>query len=207
MKFPFFASFIIFIIWLRYELSKHSKSASNQLSSYWQKEAQSNNTRRKSLDSLDYIIIPTRELPMHIMENNEEIQSIAATIDRLCTQKIVNLTGISNTDLKLRYGAPNLPLLMEYDQNYTLLARSLQKWAALLYEGQYPAEAAQVLEFAMSTRTDVTASYTLLARIYQTQHTPERIHELEAIAETLLSASRPTILRNLQELSQESPQP
>jgi len=138
---------------------------------------------------------------MHILEENEEICDVLETIHRLTQNKIVNFTGISNTDLKLKYGAPNLPLLMQYDQNYTLLARTLQKWASLLYEAQYTKEAKQILEFAMETRTDVKASYILLARIYQKEDCPEKIEELKALAETLQSASKTLILRNLNEIA------
>ncbi|NLL78417.1 MAG: hypothetical protein GX234_01150 [Clostridiales bacterium] len=195
------ASLILFIFLMQFRLHRHSRHASDEESSFWEKEAKANSTRRKSLDSLDYIIIPTKKLPMHILEENEEICDVLETIHRLTQNKIVNFTGISNTDLKLKYGAPNLPLLMQYDQNYTLLARTLQKWASLLYEAQYTKEAKQILEFAMETRTDVKASYILLARIYQKEDCPEKIEELKALAETLQSASKTLILRNLNEIA------
>ena len=201
MKFPFLASLILFIFWMQFMLSKRQRDSSTQELSFWEKEAKANSTRRKPLDTLDYIIIPTKELPMYILEENEEIQSILSTMEALTQKKIVNLTGISNTDLKLQYGAPNLPLLMEYDQNYTLLARTLQKWASVLYEAQYTKEAQTVLEFAMTTKTDVTASYILLARIYQKTGYPSRIDELKTLAATLRSASKTLILKKLEEIS------
>ena len=37
----------------------------------------------------------------------------------------MHLTGYTNTDLKLEYGAPNIKLLSAYDQRYTTLARTL----------------------------------------------------------------------------------
>lgn len=200
MKFPFLASFLLFILWFRFTLSRRSRQDSNTEASFWEKKAAANSTRRKPLDSLNYIIIPTRSLPMQILEENEEIQEIHRTIHRLCEGKIVNLTGISNTDLKLQYGAPNLPLLMQYDQNYTVLARTLQKWASILYEAQYTEEARQILEFAMETHTDVTASYLLLARIYQKCRQTEKIAELKALAASLNSASGPIISRKLDEI-------
>ncbi|MBO5292036.1 MAG: hypothetical protein J6B10_02520 [Lachnospiraceae bacterium] len=195
------ASLILFIFWMQFMLSKRQRDSSTQELSFWEKEAKANSTRRKPLDTLDYIIIPTKELPMYILEENEEIQSILSTMEALTQKKIVNLTGISNTDLKLQYGAPNLPLLMEYDQNYTLLARTLQKWASVLYEAQYTKEAQTVLEFAMTTKTDVTASYILLARIYQKTGYPSRIDELKTLAATLRSASKTLILKKLEEIS------
>ena len=46
-------------------------------------------------------------------------------LNSLKDEQIVNFTGISNTDLKLSFGAANLPTLSRFDQNYTLLARAL----------------------------------------------------------------------------------
>ena len=51
----------------------------------------------------------------------EDYKQIILTLKDL---PIVNFTGISNTELKLRYGAPNIDLLTQYDQNYTLLVRT-----------------------------------------------------------------------------------
>lgn len=200
MKFPILASFLLFIFVFQLQLSKRSHKTSDSEEAFWEKEAAANSTRRKSLEALDYIIIPTRELPMQILEDKEEILELLKTINRLAEQKIVNLTGLSNTELKLKYGAPNLPLLMAYDQNYTVLARTLQKWAALLYESQYTTEAKQVLEFAMSTKTDVTASFVLLARIYAKGGQTEKIAELKELAASLNSASKNIIMKKLEEI-------
>ena len=200
MKLPFLASFIVFIVWLRFRLNRSEHHAANSEESFWERESQANSTRRKSLDVLDYIIIPTNDLPMHIMEEDEEIRTVLSTIERLSQNKIVNLTGLSNTDLKLKYGAPNLPLLMEYDQNYTLLARTLQKWASLLYEGQYTDEAKTVLEFAVSTRTDVAATYALLARIYKKQGESSRIASLKEAASLLSPSTGKRVMQQLMEI-------
>lgn len=200
MKFPILASFLLFIFVLQFQLSKRSHKDSDTEASFWEREAAANSTRRKSLDTLDYIIIPTRDLPMQILEEDDEIREILKTINGLAEQKIVNFTGLSNTELKLKYGAPNLPLLMQYDQNYTILARTLQKWANRLYEAQYTAEAKAILEFAMSTKTDVTASYILLARIYEKSGQKQKIAELKELAASLASASKNIILKKLEEI-------
>ena len=76
---------------------------------------------------------------------NETISEECKEILRsLSTQKIVNLTGYTNTDLKLSYGTANITCLTEYDQNYTLLVSTLQKWAEVLYRGGAKKECRQV---------------------------------------------------------------
>ena len=44
------------------------------------------------------------------------------------SRKLLNLSGISNTDLKLQYGHANLDLLAEYDQNFSNLLRCLDSF-------------------------------------------------------------------------------
>ncbi len=199
MKMPFFASFIIFIVWLTYELSKSRRHAEKKKASYWEKEAQANNTRRKSLDDLNYITIPFEKLPMDVLTEREDIQECIQTLYTLAASPIVNFTGITNTDLKLQYGAPNIDLLMRYDQNYTTLACTLQKWAEKLYNAGYITETKRILEFALSTDTDVSNCYRLLASIYASEGNTEGITALKDKAQNLKSGTRNIIVRILQE--------
>ena len=199
MKFPFFASFIVFIIWLRYELRKSDKQKDASTQSFWEKERLANSTRRQPLDGLPYITVPFEKLSMDLLPGDEKAEEYKETFRTLSESQIVNFTGISNTDLKLKYGAPNIDLLVRYDQNYTILARTLQQWASRLYEQGYPAQAREILEFAVSTGTDVSGSYKLLCQIYQEENTPEKIQALYSTAETLNSAMQKTIVRILQE--------
>lgn len=199
MKFPFFASFIVFIIWLTLKLSKNSRLEESQNQAFWEKERLADNTRRQPLDDLEYITIPFEKLSMDLLPDDERASDYKATLDSLSESKIVNFTGITNTDLKLKYGAPNIDLLTRYDQNYTILARTLQQWASHLYENGYRKEACTILEFAVSTRTDVSGTYKLLCKIYQEENTPEKIQDLYSTAESLNSVMKNTIVRILQE--------
>lgn len=199
MKFPFFASFIVFLIWLAYEIKKHNRIDKKAQDSFWEKEALANSTRKKSLENLSYIFIPSESLPMNLLKEDEIMQDIYKTITILKDKKIVNLTGFSNTELKLQYGAPNITALTEYDQNYTLLARTLQKWAEFLYKNNYMNESKSVLEFAISTHTDVSKTYKLLADIYFSEGDFDGIHRLVTTASTLNSVMKNVIVRTLKE--------
>lgn len=185
MKFPIFASFIVFCIWLGYEIKKHRRIESKAYDSFWEKEAAANSTRRKPLDGLDYIKIPFDRLAMDLLKDDPVVAEYHETLKELSKSPIVNFTGISNTDLKLMYGAPNIDLLSRYDQSYTILVRTLQNLAKVLYEKGYVEEARQILEFAVETRTDISATYKLLSSIYLENHQPEKIESLIPIAKNL----------------------
>lgn len=201
MKFPFFASFIVFCAWLGYEIHKHRNLEKKSIDAFWEKEQKANSTRRKSLDSLDYITIPSDILTIPLQTDDTIINECLETLTELSKEPIVNLTGISNTDLKLRYGAPNINLLTTYDQRYTTLARTLQNFGKALYDNGYAKDAKTVLEFAISTHTDVSSTYKLLTTIYKEQGTPEKILSLIPIAESLNSSLKNSIIKMLEEES------
>lgn len=200
MKFPFLASFLVFILWLHYELRKSSKAGQHSMDVFWQKERDANNVRKKSLDNLPYITIPFDRLPMDTALDNEEVVHAQDVIRRLSGQKIVNLTGISNTDLKLTYGTANITALTQYDQNYTLLASTLYKWGEILYKEGYLKEAKQILEFGIETGTDVSGNYKLLALIYKGEGNQTGQQKLYEKAESLHSLMKTPILNALTDI-------
>ncbi|WP_092336677.1 hypothetical protein [Butyrivibrio sp. M55] len=171
--------------------------------SFWEKERKSNNVRRKSLENLDYICIPVDVLPFGTCGSNKELENSEQNVLALKDEKIVNLTGITNTDLKLEYGTANITELSLYDQNYTALVRALQNWGKALYDAGRYEDATKVLEFAVKTRSDITATYKLLIDMYKTKlflSAPEiekKINSLIPIADNLNSLSRLTILKLL----------
>ena len=70
MKLPFFASFIVFCLWLGFDLHRLRNKETKSEQSFWEKESAANRTRRKSLDGLDYIQIPFEALPMDILADD-----------------------------------------------------------------------------------------------------------------------------------------
>jgi hypothetical protein len=161
-------------------MKKATKKSNENSNAFWKTEQDSNSTRRADLTNLDYITIQTELLPMSDHED-DTINSYRDIIYRLTDKKILNLSGYSNTELKYQYGAANLKLLTEYDNNYLVLVSILHKWAERLDAKDFTSEAAAVLEYAISCQTDVTKSYKLLANIYKKQNTPEKINHLMSI--------------------------
>ena len=144
-------------------------------------ENSSNLSRRSGLSTLEYIKVDLDRLPMEDSED-QTINSYRDTIKNLADQPIVNLTGLTNTELKYRYGAGNLKQLSEYDSNYTVLVSILHKWAERLYHHCLKDEARMVLEYAVSIHTDVTKSYQLLADLYKEAN---QLHLIDGLMEVI----------------------
>lgn len=222
MKTLFLSSLISFCLLIFLLNKRHSKMEKSMKDAFWKREEEANHTRRKSLDNLPYITIPLEELPLacHITDDTADIRNTNDTADvrntndtaanetiseeckeilrSLSTQKIVNLTGYTNTDLKLSYGTANITCLTEYDQNYTLLVSTLQKWAEVLYRGGAKKECRQVLEYAVSIGTDVSHTYFLLADLYDEEGESDLKYSLIEKASGLSSLSSKVIVRTLQ---------
>lgn len=184
------------MIWIYYQKSHTDRSAKSAHDAFWEKERKANLTRKKDLSELDYIIIPIEQLPFPVLED-EEITEVQKHLQKLANEKIVNFTGITNTELKLQYGAPNIELLMAFDKNYLELVRSLYRYAKLLYDQGYKEEATAILEYGISIKTDVSANYTLLASIYKEKNDTKRIDFIISQAETLNSLTKNSLLTNL----------
>lgn len=197
MGLPVFTGIVLLVAWFTFARKRAFKKSKEGSDLFWKKELEANRTRKKPLDSLNYISIPLESLPLlnttdeKLLEYQESIQSFSA-------KKIVNLTGISNTDLKLTYGAPNLTILTSYDQNFTALVRLLYLWGKYLYELGYLSEAAQVLEFGIECKTDISKHYRLLSEIYKMTGNTEKIKSLISAADTLNSLMKNSIVRELQ---------
>lgn len=194
---------ILFVVWLTVKIKMSDRKVKQSKEAFLENEVNANLTRKQSLDDLDYITIPLNKLPFY--ENDcKEIISAQESIKTLSEKKIVNLTGISNTDLKLKYGAANLELLMEYDRNFTDLSRSLYSWAYELYNADKINDAKTVLEFAVQCKSDISKIYTLLATIYKETGESSKIDNLISSAEELNSLMKNSIIKSLKSFLAES---
>lgn len=158
-----------------------------------------NLVRKKSLDGLPYITIPMEYIPKSLLNDDPAVADCISTLETLSEQKIVNLTGYTNTELKFNYGAANLPTLMEYDDNYTVYARTMNRLAQAYYDAGYESNARILLEKAVESQTDIKATYLLLAKIYKKHKETEKLYALLAKAEDLHSSSKDAIMHALQE--------
>ena len=174
MAFPFLGLFIIFLSVAAYYRKRATAQQKKVTEDFWSREDQANQIRRKDISNLPYITIPLEKFPIGISDD-EELTDYENDLKNLASRKILNLSHQSNTDLKLAYGPANLPVLSEYDQNYTTLLRNL----------------------VASIDSDIRANYTLLAGLYREQGNASKIQELINKASSLDSMMRSAILEQL----------
>ena len=109
------------------------------------------------------------------------------TLQSLKGKKILNLTGISNTDLKLSYD------LTEYDDNFTTLVKAIALIGHNLLEHKDIEDATTFLEYGISIKSDISSNYIDLAIIYASGDRKDQIAVLKEHTVLLLylSVSKP----------------
>ena len=169
MKLLFLPTVIILGWVLNHNIKKNKNRDKESVDSYLKRENAANFTRKQDISSLPYIQIPMDELPFDITLNDSKMQSkiddYKEIIKNLSDKPMLNLIGVSNTELKEKYGPANLEKLMIYDQHYSRYIQTLSMYAQCIYE-EYPKEAVKLCEYCLEIGTDIAVSYTLLGKHY-----------------------------------------
>lgn len=194
----FFICFIVFIIWLRVK-TKQGEKISTWDEEYWKKEKDANFARKKDLSDLEYITVDQDKLPFRDNVTEEE-QDICTDIKQILAQPILNLSSMSNADIKLTYGIANFEVLSVYDQNYTRLIRTLNRWGNYCFEHEDPPRARQILEYAIELGSDISTTYTTLGKIYLQEDAIEKIQSLADHIEQTDSFMKDSIKNKLLEI-------
>lgn len=146
--FPFLAIFIVFCLILNFYIRKNDSEQQKVQDEFWEKELRSNAVRKKDISKLDYITIPLDKIPVKLCTSTE------TKLYALAEKPMLNLTGISNTDLKLQYGTANLEILSEYDTNFLDFVSLVPDYASELIDAGEKEAALMLLEFAVSVNAD-----------------------------------------------------
>lgn len=192
----FLPCFIIFLIILTYFLRKNTKLEQETQEQFWEKERQANAARKKDIKDLPYLTIPLETFPLG-KYSDSELSRLEQELSKLAETSILNLNGITNTDLKLNYGLANLDFLSECDENYTEMIRLLQDYGKRLFELSHQNDAETVLRYAVDSGSDICATYTLLADIYLAKDAMSELSSLMETVKNLNSARKDTILEKL----------
>ena len=175
--------FILFIAVITFAIKRADSAQAKVTEEFWEKERKANSTLRGDTTDLCYITIPEKFFPL----NNDKINDLR-------DKTLVNLTGMTNTDLKLKYGILNFKKLSEYNDNFTKFVSMLESLQA------DAASANELLEFAVEQGADSKNVYSLLANAFISMSKTDRLAELVEKAKQLNSLSRDGIVSMLESL-------
>ena len=143
----FFFIALILIIWIRYEGNRHAQSQEMSSEEFWRREREASFTRKADISGLPYVKVPDSlfdGLPVlkepRYNESLERLKALAGT-------EMLNLTGITNTELKSRYGVGNFTFLSECNERYDEFYVAVKSIITVLKESGYEAEALDLQSF------------------------------------------------------------
>lgn len=193
---PIFTTlFFLFCVVFTFALKKSSKAQDDVEQRFWEREREANTTLRNDTSDIRYINIPNDFFPSIIDSDLEKNISIYNG------RTVANFTGMSNTDLKLKYGVLNFKELSEYDTDFTEMVALIAPYCKELIDSDHTDAAEKILKFAVDIGADAKSIYTLLADIYRetcsdTQY-KEKIEKLTKKAGELNSLASDSIVRAL----------
>lgn len=199
MKIPVFGLVMIFVIWLSYEIKKHTKADKQAEKDFWERERQANSVRRKSTADITYITVDESFLPTDRGNTDSELYSLCNRILNFSDKKIADLSSMTNTELKENYGTANFTELSEADNNFTALVPLLGRLCELLYDEGRLAEAETAAEYCVKCGVMTYPVLYTLGNIYSTVSDNEKLIALIKTAEESGKCQERT-LKMLQEL-------
>ena len=131
MGFPILPFFLIFLIWLAIRIKTLDAKQEQQEAEFWAKEKAAKATPAKDISNLRYITIPIEKFPLNF-SNDEKVIEIEKELEELSTHRLLNLSGVSNTDLKLTYGVPNFETMSQIGEDFDRVCVLLNAYAKAL---------------------------------------------------------------------------
>lgn len=178
MGFPILPFFLLFLVLLAIRLNYLKAKRQQQEDEFWAKEREAKITPAKDISNLRYITIPIEKFPLNF-STDEKVIEIENELKELSTHRLLNLIGVTNTELKITYGTPNFETMSKIGDDFDRMCVLLNKYSEALYEADRIDDVISVLEFAVGVGTDVSESYTLLAKCYRAKEMNEKLDMLK----------------------------
>ena len=176
MAFPCLAVFITFclILFFRYRYLDEKRLSQEQ--DFFDRERQASTTIGKISES-DYEVIPLSKFPFNLCEDPSMLE-MENEIQALSKEKLLDLTGISNTDVKLKYGVNHFDEAVAAGEKYDELLGLLVKYAIGLDDHGFSSESSVMLEYLIDQDCDIKAAWIALGKFYATNSSFDKLTDL-----------------------------
>ena len=201
MKLLTLTSIVLMGLVINNAIRRSNARSKKAMDEFWERERSSFKAPSRSVSDLEYISFPD-DLPLNISTDNPQIKEYQETLVNITKNKVLDLSGISNTDIRMAYGSKNMEELSRADQRYTTLCRSLNSLSKAYMRTGHSAEALTLLRFAISCGSDIKESWMLLGQYHMDRDEREEMDKLIEKAAGLPedSHTKKDILKELKEL-------
>lgn len=197
--FPVFTIFFFFCLFVFFRIRHLQNRREERDAAFWAREEEAMHAPNVDLSDVQFLRIPLERFPVGLMDTDEGAM-VEEELKQLSAEPILNLNGMTNTDVRLAYGAGNFDHMQKAGENFDRLEVLLCDYAKLLIENGHPADAVPVLEFAVESNATVSSIYTLLGECYDDMGDGERLNTLIATVEGRDMMMKASILDHLRGL-------
>ena len=194
--FPFLTVFIIFLLVVYFYRAHNTKKREERVAAFWAREEEAKHTPAKDLSTVEYIKVPTDRFPIGALDD-DDLMLIEEELVELADKPLLNLNGMTNTDIKIAYGTANFDAISAMGDDFDRLIVLLCDYAKGLIENGMEPEAIEVLEYGRQIGSDVSENYTLLGECYRSQNMEEAYASLVQFVEASDLPLKQSILEGL----------
>ncbi len=194
--FPFLTVFIIFLLVVYFYRAYNTKKREKIVAAFWEREEQAKHTPAKDLSQAGYITVPIDSFPLGRCDS-DEVMLIEEELLRLSKKRLLNLNGMTNTDVRIEYGTSNFDAVCAMGEDFDRLIVLLCDYAKALIENGFTKEACVVLEYGADIGSDVSENYTLLGECYHENSMDLQLDELIRRVEESEIIRRQSVLEQL----------
>ena len=197
MAFPFLTVFIIFLLAYYVRRTSLTRRREEREAAFWAREEEAEHTPAKDLSALDYIKVPLEQFPIGASDA-DEVMMIEEELESLASKPLLNLNGMTNTDVKIEYGTANFNAIIAMGEDFDRLIVLLCDYAKGLIEEGMERETIPVLEYGVAIGSDLSDDYTLLGECYRSLGMAD---ELAGLRQKVEASELPLKEKILQELA------
>jgi tetratricopeptide (TPR) repeat protein len=160
------------------------KDANHEFKDILKKEEELNKIIKDDVN-INYIRPSISNFPlMQEFEVKTDRESIAfkkqeSVEDLINLPMVSSIKGLSNEEIKIKFGSNNFDKITAYEQNYYTFLHALNDWALLLKKADHFQEAIIILEEALILKSDIIKTYILLSDLYKETGQQEALEGLK----------------------------
>lgn len=178
---PFFTVIMIFVVCITVYRMIIEQRRIQRENEFWDREEDAEHVPPVDLATLSYIHMPPNGFPL--VAQGEEAEAMEAELLELSQKPLLNLSGMTNTDLKMTYGTANFEKMQEIGEDFDRLEILIVDYSKLLMEQGKFKEATEALEFGIEIKTDISSNFTLLGECYEMLKMTDQLKTLIETAE------------------------
>nr|WP_302598441.1 hypothetical protein [uncultured Cellulosilyticum sp.] len=153
----------LFIIGISTKHMILKKGTNKESEQYWAREHAATFARKSEIPAAFFMAI---DFSVYPVVDDEGCTQLYNKIMLFKERPLVNLKGMSNVELKERFGTMQLEKLSYYEQNLMEYMTTSCAYGKLLFEKGYLPESQKVLEYIISLGCDLSQCYLTLADVY-----------------------------------------